>query len=75
MLQGIKELEKKQLETAEDVLQNGIPDTTQVVHIFPDCVAAEIAIYDVWLANPVAYFWFEYTCWHENVINNEEPTI
>lgn len=47
MLQGIKELEKKQLETAEDVLQNGIPDTTQVVHIFPDCVAAEIAIYDV----------------------------
>ncbi|XP_041056242.1 secernin-3 [Carcharodon carcharias] len=46
MLQDIKALEKKQIETAKDVLKNGIPDTTKVVHLFSDCVAEEIAIYN-----------------------------
>ncbi|XP_043549532.1 secernin-3 [Chiloscyllium plagiosum] len=45
LLQDIKALEKKQIEKAKHVLENGIPDTTEVVHIFSDCVNEEIAIY------------------------------
>ncbi|XP_072332424.1 secernin-3 isoform X1 [Scyliorhinus torazame] len=47
MLQDIKALEKKQIETAKDVLENGIPDTTKVVHLFSDCVNEEITIYSL----------------------------